>query len=76
MWCSELKIRHGHCSSSGCCCGTGLILGPGTSTCHGKKKKKKCMEADFSRVHIFENKVQNIDKRVYESLCVSVCLSV
>ena len=38
LWCSGLRIWSCHCSSSGHCCGTGSILGPGTFTCcrHGQ----------------------------------------
>ena len=42
-WCLvALKIQHCHCRGSGCSCGAGSVLGPGTSICHkyGKKKKK------------------------------------
>ena len=28
-----------HCSGLGCCCGSGLIPGPGTSTCYGCGQK-------------------------------------
>ena len=28
-----------HCSGSGCCCGTGSVPGPGTSTCHEHSQK-------------------------------------
>ena len=35
LWHSGLRIRHCHCSYSSCCCGTGLIPGPGTSECDG-----------------------------------------
>ena len=49
MWCSRLRIRHCHCSSSGhChCCSSGhccracLIPSGGTSTCLGCSQKKK-----------------------------------
>ena len=50
LWCSGLRIQHCHGSGLNCCCGTGLILGSGTFTCHGcgqikesriKKKKKR-----------------------------------
>ena len=44
LWCSRLRIQHGHCSSLGGCCGSGSIPGPGTSTgcgCGKRKKKKK-----------------------------------
>ena len=33
------RIQHCHCSSLGRYCGVGLIPGPGTSTCHGCRKK-------------------------------------
>ena len=33
LWCSGLRIWQHHCSSSGCCCSTGLIPGLGTSAC-------------------------------------------
>ena len=35
----RLRIQHCHCSSLGHCCGTGLIPGPGTSTCDEGLKK-------------------------------------
>ena len=35
LWCSRLRIRCCHCSSSCGCCGSGLIPDSGTSTCHG-----------------------------------------
>ena len=38
-WLSRLRIQCCHCSSSGCCCGRGSTLGPGTSTCHGRGPK-------------------------------------
>ena len=38
---SGLRILHCHCSSLDCCCGLGLIPGPGTSTCHGCSQKGK-----------------------------------
>ena len=52
FWHSGLTIQCCHCNSSGCCCGMGLIPGPGTSICckcgqrkegrnKGKKEKKK-----------------------------------
>ena len=47
-WPSRLRVQRCRCSSSGRCCGSGLIPGPGTSTCHRhspsipqKKKKRK-----------------------------------
>ena len=46
MWLRKLGIQRYHCSGSGHCCGTGLILEPGTFACHGHsppppKQKKK-----------------------------------
>ena len=41
LWHSGLRIWCCHCSCSGCHCATGSIPGPGTSTCHGKEKKRK-----------------------------------
>ena len=40
-WLSRLKIWQCHYFGSGYCCGVGLILGPGASTCcrHGQKEK-------------------------------------
>lgn len=35
-WLSGLRIRHCHCSGSGCCCGVDLIPGPGTFICCGR----------------------------------------
>ena len=32
-WLSGLRIQHGHCRGSSCCCGAGLIPGLGTSAC-------------------------------------------
>ena len=42
-WPNRLRIQHCHCSSSGHCCGTGLIPGQGTSACcrRGQKKPKQ-----------------------------------
>ena len=42
-WLSGLRIWHSHFCGSGCCCGTGLITGPRTSTCYegGQKTKTK-----------------------------------
>lgn len=42
LWHGELRIQHCCCSGSSLCCGTGSILGLGTSTCckHGKNKNK------------------------------------
>ena len=34
VWHSRLRTQHCCCSSSGLCCGTGLIPGLGTTTCH------------------------------------------
>ena len=33
-WLSGLRMQCFHCSGLGCCCVTGSIPGPGTSTCH------------------------------------------
>ena len=41
LWHSGLRIQDYHYSSSGHCCGVGLIPGPGTSTCHGNSQKTK-----------------------------------
>ena len=41
LWFNRLRIQCGHCSGLGCCCGTDLITGLGTSTCCRKGKKKK-----------------------------------
>ena len=38
FWCSGLRIRHCHCSSSGHYCGAGSIPGLGTSMCQGHAK--------------------------------------
>ena len=38
MWCSRLRILHGHCSSSRHCCGPGLIPGLGTSVRHRRSQ--------------------------------------
>ena len=47
-----------HCTSSGHCCGTGSVPGPGTSMCHGlakkKKKKKKGKEKERKETGILE----------------------
>ena len=37
----QVKLWGRHCSSLGCCCGSGSIPGPRTSTCHGRSPKKK-----------------------------------
>ena len=41
MWLNGLRTWRYHYSGLGCCCGVGLIPGPGTSACcrHGQKKK-------------------------------------
>ena len=43
LLCSGLRVWRCHCTSSGCCCGTGSIPGPGTSSCCrcGQKQKQK-----------------------------------
>ena len=56
LWLSGLRTQCCHCSHLGHCCDVGLILGPGTSTCHrhgrkGKGKKKK-KEREYSVVFI------------------------
>ena len=38
---SRLKVQHCHGCSTGCCCVTGSIPGPGTSTCCGGSQKLK-----------------------------------
>ena len=38
QWVGDLAL---HCCGSGCCCGTGLIPGLGTSTYHSAAKKKR-----------------------------------
>lgn len=41
LWCSRLRVQHCHCSSLDCCCGTGLIPGPGSyHVPRGADKKK------------------------------------
>ena len=40
-WGFPCGTGHCHCSSLGHCCGTGSILGPGTSMCRRTVKKKK-----------------------------------
>ena len=40
LWCSGLRIQHCHCSSWGCCCGTGSVSGPGTCMCHRHGQKQ------------------------------------
>ena len=47
LWCSWLRIQCCHCSGSGHCCGTGVILGPGTFMCCrlGQKTQKKTQYA-------------------------------
>ena len=37
----QVKDQHCHYSSSGCCCGVGLIPGLGTSAYHGHDQKKR-----------------------------------
>ena len=39
LWHSGLSTWHCHCRRSGCCCGTGSVPGPGTSTCCGYGQK-------------------------------------
>ena len=60
LWHRGLKLQCCHCSSLGCCCGVGLIPGPGTSICGGcgqkKKKKKK------------ERKERNYENSIYSSI--------
>ena len=48
LWCSGLRISRCHSNGSGHCWATGLIPGPGTSTCcwHGQKKKECWEEID------------------------------
>ena len=41
LWHSRLRIWHCHCSSLDHCCGSGSILGLGTSICHGHSPKNK-----------------------------------
>ena len=41
MWHSRLRTWCCHCSSSGCCCASGLILGQGACTCCGRGQKAK-----------------------------------
>lgn len=41
MWLQELRIRHCRCSSSGCCCSTGLIPATETSICHGRDQRER-----------------------------------
>jgi len=42
LWHNGLRIRHCHCSGSGCCCGVGSITSLGTSACrrHGQNQNK------------------------------------
>ena len=61
MWHSGLRIWRCHCIGLDRCCGTGLIPGPGTSTCcrHHQKKKYKwylpiiCLSLFYVRVNMF-----------------------
>ena len=41
VWHSNLRIQCCHSSGLGHCCDSGSIPGPGTSTCHRYRKKKK-----------------------------------
>ena len=41
LWYSGLRIWCCYCRGLGHCCGVGLILDPGASTCHGHGQKKK-----------------------------------
>ena len=53
MWHRGLKLQCCHCSSLGCCCGVGLIPGPGTSICGGcgqKKKKRKKEKKEIVKI--------------------------
>ena len=40
-WLSRLRVQRCHCYGLGSLCGMGLVLGPGTSTCHGHDRLKK-----------------------------------
>ena len=48
LWHSRLRTWHCHCSSLGCCCGTGSSPGPGTSSCHGWDQKLKALNCLLS----------------------------
>ena len=41
LWRSRPRIWLCYHSGSGCYCGTGMIPGLGTSTCHGRDQKRK-----------------------------------
>ena len=50
-WHSRLRIQHCHSSSSGHCCGAGMIPGPGTSMWHGcspEEKKSGTLHGSFT----------------------------
>ena len=61
QWPNGLRIQHCHCSSSGHCCGVGLIPGPGASACcrHGpppapQKKQKTKNHVAWDRSILFQ----------------------
>ena len=65
LWHMRLRIQSCHCSGSGCCHGTGLIPGLGTSICHKcsqkkrKKRQRKKNKKEFSKVAFIKSKKRN-----------------
>ena len=47
LWLSELRTRCCHYCSLGCCCGSGSVPGPETSTCCGHSQKKPPKNRDI-----------------------------
>ena len=61
-WWSGLRIRHCHCSSLGCCCGTGLIPGPRIYTCCRSRQKRTVLLRTFCKhcsVHVDKHYLLN-----------------
>ena len=49
LWLSKLRIPYSHCCGQGHCCGMGLILDPGTSTCHACSQNKQTKKATLAQ---------------------------
>ena len=70
-WClSGLRICHCHCYGSGYICGVGSIPNPGTSMCHGHRKKKKKKGITYLRGHEFTSYLSACQTQIEQPLFV------
>ena len=70
LWHTGLRIWHCHCSSSGYCCGVGLIPSLGTSICCKCGQKKTQVANGYYKSDTFEYNFINFGlsqllKRIY-----------